>query len=101
MPVLVDCDKLPVFAVTLQDLGFAFHLNAGFSVDPHFLKLDSDLVEGLGDDGDEDVLHHPCQEENHGGEVQGGFPVLGAVGRPVHDVDPAFLTCCSVHGEDT
>ena len=56
------------------------------------LKLNSDFVKGFGDDCDEDVLDHPCEEEDHGDEVEGGLPVLSRVACAVHDVDPALLT---------
>ena len=57
----------------------------------YLLELDPDLVEGLRDDGDEDVLDHPGEEEDHGAEVGGGLPVLHRVARAVHDVHPALL----------
>jgi hypothetical protein len=57
-----------------------------------YLKLNTDLIECLRDDGNEDVLDHPGEEEDHGDEVEGGLPVLSRITRPVHDVDPALLT---------
>ena len=68
---------------------------------PHLLELDPDLVEGLRDDGNEDVLHHPGQEEDHRHEVEWGLPGVQGVRGPVHDVHPALLYiqygCITLH----
>jgi hypothetical protein len=56
------------------------------------LKLDSDFIEGFCDNGNKYVLDHPRQEENHGDEVNGGFPMLRRISSSVHYVHPAFLT---------
>lgn len=58
---------------------------------PHLLELDTDLIESLGDDGNEHILHEPCQEENHGAKVKGRSPARKAVDGTIHDEHPAFL----------
>ena len=70
------------------------------SFSPYLLELNSDFIEGFRDDSNEDILHHPRQEEDHGDEVEGGLPWVQRVGRPVHDVDPALLAGSLVDGED-
>ena len=55
------------------------------------MELHADLVERLCNDGDENVLDHPREEEDHGAEVGGRLPVLHRVARPVHDVHPSLL----------
>ena len=50
-----------------------------------------DLVEHLRDDRNKHVLNHPCEEEDHRDEVEGGLPGIQRVRGPVHDVHPAFL----------
>ena len=69
------------------------------SFPPHLLELHSDLVERLCYNGNEHVLHHPGQEEDHGDKVEGGLPWVKRVSRPVHDVDPALLAGRLVHRE--
>ena len=71
------------------------------SFSPYLLELNSDFIEGFCDDSNEDILHHPRQEEDHGDEVEGGFPGVETVGGPVHDVDPALLRGRLVHREYT
>ena len=70
------------------------------SVSPDLLELNSDFIECLGDNSDEDILNHPGKEEDHGDKVEGGLPWIQRVGRPVHDVDPALLAGSLVDGED-
>lgn len=67
---------------------------------PHLLELDPDLVERLGDDGYEHVLHQPGQEEDHGAEVEHSSPAGQTVDGSVHDEHPTLLRGCLVHGED-
>ncbi len=79
-----------IFGVSLEDL-LGSAPSQVLPLSPHLLELDADLVEGLRDDSNEDVLHHPSQEEDHGHEVEGGLPGVQRVRGPVHDVDPALL----------
>ena len=65
-----------------------------FSLPPHLLKLYSYFVECLGDDGDEHVLDHPGQKEDHRDKVEGGLPGIKTVSCSVHDINPSFLWCC-------
>ena len=51
-------------------------------ISPYLLELDPDLIECFGDDGDENILHHPGQEEDHRDEVEGGLPWVQAVSGP-------------------
>ena len=89
------------------------------SVSPDLLELDPDLIESLSDDGDENVLHHPRQEEDHRDKVEGGLPGVQTISGPgncldhkiivnfrfflvpVHDIDPALLRGSLVHSEHT
>lgn len=67
---------------------------------PHLLELDADLVERLGDDGDEDVLDEPRQEEDERREVDERAPAGQRVHRSVHDERPSLLRRRLVHRED-
>jgi len=51
-------------------------LSKTYQWDVSDLKLNPDFVEGFCDNGDEDVLDHPGEKEDHGDEVEGGLPVL-------------------------
>jgi len=81
-------------AVALQAGGVA---EAGVE---QLLELDAELGERLDDDGDEDVLDEPGEEEDHGDEVEVGAPGRQAVGGAVHEEDPALLGGRLVHRED-
>lgn len=74
--VLMHCHQLPSFIIAFQNLSFACQLSIGLPVNPHFLKLDPNLIESFCDDSNKYILDHPSQKENHGSEIQGGFPVL-------------------------
>ena len=50
-----------------------------------------DFVEHLRDDGDEDILHHPGQEEDASDEVEGRVVQVDRVGGAIHDVHPPLL----------
>ena len=80
-------------AVALQAGGVA---EAGVE---QLLELDAELGERLDDDGDEDVLDEPGEEEDHGDEVEVGAPGRQAVGGAVHEEDPALLGGRLVHRE--
>ena len=69
------------------------------SFSPYLLELNSDFIECFRDDSNEDILHHPGQEEDHGDEVEGRLPWIKGVSCPVHDVDPALLAGSLVHSE--
>ena len=72
----------------------------GTSLAPHLLELHANLVESLGDDGDENVFDEPTQEEDHRREVHERAPGRQRVHCPVHDKHPAFLRESLVHRED-
>ena len=77
------------------------------SISPDLLKLDSDLIECLSDNGNEDILHlqyhqirgqfhvtwqvlrnhHPGKEENHGDKVERGLPGVQTVSGPGQFLD--------------
>ena len=49
------------------------------SVSPDLLELDSNLIECLGDNSNEDILHHPGEEEDHGDKVERRLPWIQTV----------------------
>ena len=67
---------------------------------PHFLELHPELVKRLSDNSNEDVLHQPRQEKNHGGEEEGRAPCWQGVNGTVHDDHPAFLRWGLIYRED-
>lgn len=67
---------------------------------PDLLKLHPHLVEGFSNDGNENILHQPREEEDHGGEEEGGSPARQGVNGPVHDEHPALLRGSLIHRED-
>jgi len=58
---------------------------------PHLLELNTNLIKGLCDDSNEDILHKPCKEKYHGAKIEGCPPAREAVNGSVHDEHPAFL----------
>lgn len=74
--ILMNSHQLPSFVVSLEDLSAPLTIQILCFVNPHLLKLDSDLIESLCDDSNEHIFHHPSQEEDHCCEVKSGLPVL-------------------------
>lgn len=65
MFVFVQSDESPSGIISREDLWSSTVLDV--SPDPpHLLELNSDLIEGLSDDGNKHILHQPSQEEDHG-----------------------------------
>lgn len=90
MLIVVDGDQLPTSVIPGQDLrGHA--VRDVTACTPHLLELNTDLVEGLCDDSNENVLHEPSQEEDHCAEVERSSPSGQRVNSTVHDEDPALL----------
>ena len=86
-----------IFPSLLSPLVPLQHLRGGLALDllplpPHLLELNPDLVERLGDDGDEHVLDQPGDEEDHRREIQGSLPVLNRVARPGIQIIPCLIT---------
>lgn len=77
-------NKLPaaIVAADYASIGHVGQLRAAGS--PHGLKLDSNFVESLRNDGDKDVLNEPTQEENHRREIYERSPR----GKRVHRTVP-------------
>lgn len=97
--VLVDRYQLPSAIVADQHVRCAAALNMP-SNSPHLLKLHSNLVEGLGDDSNENVLDQPGEEEDHRAEVECSSPCRKWVDCAIHDEHPALLWSSLVDGED-
>lgn len=94
-------DKFPAAVVSADDPGVRHIGQLGTARSPHGLELNSNFVESLGDDSNEDVLDEPREEENHGGEVDESSPGWKCVHRSVHDENPSFLRKGLVDREDT
>ena len=67
---------------------------------PHLLELNTNLVKGLCDDSNKDILHKPCKEKYHGAKIEGCPPAREAVNGSVHDEHPAFLWGCLIYCEN-
>lgn len=61
--IVVDLDQTPTARVAAQHLRYDLGCDR-LSGAPHLLELHTDLVEGLRDYGNENVLHQPGQEED-------------------------------------
>lgn len=58
---------------------------------PNLLELHPHLIESLSDDSNENILHQPREEKDHGGEEEGSPPARQGVDGTVHDEHPALL----------
>lgn len=67
---------------------------------PNLLELHPELVKSLCNDGNEDILDEPGEEEDHGGEEEGGTPGGQGVDGAIHDEHPALLRHRLIHRED-